>query len=575
MMIHPRLKTLASGAWTPITCTALASLLIAATYVAQGFLSAYVIHAVMERMPFVEWRGQLFSILLLLVVRSLLVWLKSVSGLWTQARVKQRLRQRLYRKILLLGPVRAERIGSARIQSAVVDGVEAMEAYFATYLPQLVTTILVPAGLLIYVYTLHVWIGLVITIAIASAILTPKLWERLLGSYGSQHWQAYADLNAKFIDNIQGITTLKSFNLATRRGADLEQESHRLYRATMKQLAISMFNTAVLSLSIKVGSALVVALGAYLVVVDQLAFIHLLTLLFLAGECMRPLTDLDRYWHQGYLAISASEGILDVLQTQEIETPQTPYPEQLEAPVSITFDQVSFAYQDRDQEAVSQVSFQVQGGQTLAVVGPSGAGKSTLIQLLLRFVEPAEGEIRLNGILIQNLDPAALRQVFAVVQQDCHIFYGTVAENLRIAKPDATQAELEAAAKVANAHDFIAQLPEGYDTLIGERGANISGGERQRLAIARAVLKDAPVLVFDEATASVDASNEHKISDALQRIGQHKTVLIVAHRLSTVTLADQIIVLDQGRVIETGQPQDLITRASVFARFVQHQKGAA
>lgn len=232
---------------------------------------------------------------------------------------------------------------------------------------------------------------------------------------------------------------------------------------------------------------------------------------------------------------------------------------------------MSFRYETRAGPAVADVSFDIAAGETVAVVGRSGAGKSTVVALLLRFFDPDSGRITIDGIDIREVTLDSLREQIAVVSQDTYLFYGTIADNLRLARPDATQDELVEAARAANIHAFIASLPADYDTMVGERGLTLSGGQRQRIAIARALLKDAPVLVLDEATSAVDAENEQAITEALDRLTTGRTTLVVAHRLSTVRRADRIVVLSHGAVAEIGEHTELVDRQGDYARLVAAQ----
>ena len=302
----------------------------------------------------------------------------------------------------------------------------------------------------------------------------------------------------------------------------------------------------------------------------------LIVILIMGAEIFRPMRELMILYHQGINAMAAAEGIFELLEAPV--TVREPAAAEAAAGTSfepeIRFEDVSFAYQEGSRPALRDVSLELRAGEKLGVVGPSGAGKSTLVSLMLRFADPQEGRVLLGGQDIRTIPLAVLRRHVAVVAQDMYLFYGTIADNLRMAKPDATAEEIEAAARAANIHEFIAGLSEGYDTLVGERGVRLSGGERQRIAIARAILKDAPILVLDEALSSVDAQSEAVINEALRKLMEGRTTLIIAHRLSSVIHADRILVLERGRVVETGSHGALLERGGTYARLMAAQAQA-
>src|SRR5437763_452470 len=313
----------------------------------------------------------------------------------------------------------------------------------------------------------------------------------------------------------------------------------------------------------------------------------LLIVLMAGTEVFRPLRDLRGVLHQGMVGQSAAAGIQALLAAEPLVPPgpRASRPHDAAGPSTtaqevavlrglaptIAFEDVHFAYPGGRQAAHDGLSFTVAAGEKIGIVGPSGSGKSSIARLLLRLFDPQSGTVRVGGQDIRTLDPEALRRLIAIVHQDTYLFHGTVEENLRLGKPDATQAELEQAARDANAHEFIRQLPQGYQTIIGERGVNLSGGQRQRLAIARALLRDAPILILDEALSSVDAENKAVIQQAIDRLSQGRTTLILAHRLSSVIGADRILVLDHGRIVETGRHAELIRRDGPYRRLMGAQ----
>jgi len=299
----------------------------------------------------------------------------------------------------------------------------------------------------------------------------------------------------------------------------------------------------------------------------------MLLILFLTAEAFRPTQELQNYWHEGFYGLAASTSIFDLIDSPSVvhDTGQRVLPVVRGEATEVTLEGVSFTYEAKMPPALQDVSFTVPAGETVAIAGRSGAGKSTLVALLQRFFDPDHGRITVNGVDLRDLRLGEARRLTAVVSQDIYLFHGTVAENLRMARPDATVEEFEAACRAANAHDFITALPDGYATLVGERGARLSGGERQRIAIARALLKDAPVLILDEATSSVDGASEAAIQEALANLARGRTTIVVAHRLSALMHADRIVVLDGGRVVEAGRPSELLARGGHYAELVRVQ----
>ena len=313
-------------------------------------------------------------------------------------------------------------------------------------------------------------------------------------------------------------------------------------------------------------------MGAWRVNHGEMSLEGLLIILMAGTEIFRPLRDLRSVLHQGMIGQSAANGVYALLDATS-DAPAFAAPFVADLGTDIVFEDVGFAYPGRRGDAHAGLSFRVAAGETIGVVGPSGAGKSTILRLLLRQHDVQAGVVRIGGHDIRTLDPDQVRGLIAIVSQDTTLFDGTVAENLRLGRPDADDAAMMAAARAANAHGFIAALPDGYATRIGERGASLSGGQRQRIAIARALLRDAPILVLDEALSSVDAENEAVIQQALDRLMQGRTTLILAHRLSSVIGADRILVLDQGRVVADGTHAALIAQPGVYRRLMGPQLG--
>jgi ATP-binding cassette, subfamily C, bacterial CydCD len=525
--------------------------------------------------PFDALLGMFALIGALIVLRAVLQLARDEVANETAARMKARVRTQLYERVLQLGAGHFDQRRSGDAVLTLVDGVEQLDQFFGQYLPQLVVAGLTPFIIFAFMAFLDLPTAVIFLVFAVLTLVAPAAFHRLNSTASMAFRRAQVALGADFLDSIQGLATLKAFGQSSQRGRELADRARHLYRSTMWVLAVNIGTGGITLMGISAGAALALGWGALRVQSGELPLATLLVVLLLGVEVFRPLRDLVQLLHSSMLAVAATRGMYQLLDTlPEVQPPTRPSAARQLAP-RVRFEHVTFGYQGGQRRALEDCSFKLQPGHTLGVVGPSGAGKSTLVNLLLRFVDPQQGRVVFDGHDLRELPLDVLRRQVAVVAQDTYLFYGTVAENLRVARADASQTELEAACLAANAHTFIADLPRGYDTLIGERGVRLSGGQRQRLAIARALLKDAPLLVLDEALSSVDAENEAAIQQALERLQQGRTTLVIAHRLSSVATADRIIVLERGRLVESGAPAELMARPDgVYRRLMSAQHAA-
>ena len=378
------------------------------------------------------------------------------------------------------------------------------------------------------------------------------------------------NINAKLQDNLSGIRVIQAFAREDIEYKRFSKESERYYRARVKGIRYwSIFFPAIRFFG-AMGTVIVLGVGSIMVVKDQMSLGTLVAFIAYIASIYDPinrLTEVDNIFQE---AIAAGERIFELLdETMEVKDA----PDAIGLPViqgEMIFDQVHFKYGSGD-PVLHSVSFTMAPGEVVALVGPSGAGKTSIANLICRFYDPVKGHVSVDGYNLRSIKLTSLRRQVAVVLQDSFLFNNTVAENLHYGQPDATKHELIAAARAANAHDFIMQLPDGYDTEVGERGVKLSGGQKQRLALARAILADPRILILDEATSSVDAEAEYLIQQALERVLKGRTALVIAHRLSTIRNADKIIVLDRGRIAETGNHTELMQRGGLYNQLYQRQ----
>ncbi|MFI8191861.1 ABC transporter ATP-binding protein/permease [Streptomyces sp. NPDC085946] len=567
MIVHPELRRAARYARRPLLAATLLQGAVTLTHLGQAVLLAVALADTARgdtaRLPLL-----LAAVLGVVAVRAGLGCLQRRTATRAGARVRVALRDELLAHLGRLGPAHLTTARAGAVRTTLVDGVEGVDAYVSRYLPQLLVTLTVPPLLLVALAASAPVALLGLVPALLLALAGPRAWDRLLARRGKEHWDTYEQLGADYLEALQGMPALRAAGAVGRTRRRLEERSAALHRATVAKLRVSLVDTGLTDLAVQGGvvAAALLACGAAVTGSGTPTGTYLL--LLLASECFRPVRDLSREWHAGYLGVSSADGIR-ALRTAEPAVPDTgTAPARWAAPPEVRFEHVEFTYGGAGEPALRGVTFTAEAGRTTAIVGPSGAGKSTLLALLLRHHAPGRGRITVDGRDVAAYTLGSLRQGIAVVSQETYLFHATIADNLRLARPDATDDALVRAARAAGVHDEIAALPDGYATVLGERGATLSGGQRQRLALARALLADAPVLVLDEATSAVDERREADIVRELLRAAGGRTVLVIAHRLAAVRHADRVVVLDGGRVDAVGDHTALAAAGGLYTRLV-------
>jgi ATP-binding cassette subfamily C protein CydD len=484
-------------------------------------------------------------------------------------RVKTELRERLFAHLLALGPTYTKGERSGELTNTLVEGVEALDAYFSQYLPQIFLVVLMPLVIVIVVFSIDPLSGIVLLVTAPVLPIFMILIGMQAEALTKKQWKLMSLMSAHFLDVLQGITTLKLFGRSAAQEETIRNVSERFRHTTMRVLRVAFLSSLVMEMGATLSTAIIAVEIGLRLLYGQIAFQPALFVLLLAPEFYLPLRTLGTRYHAGMTGSAAAQRIFEILEiplpSDALKIPLSPIPwETAGAPMGsretagvpmgsretgIRFEDVSFAY-DESRPVLKSVSLHIEPGQQVALVGASGAGKSTLAHLLLRFMEPESGTISINGIASTEISASEWREQIAWAPQRPYLFNATVAENIRLAAPNATHEEVVQAAQQADAHEFIIQLPQGYATIIGERGTSLSGGQVQRLSLARAFLKNAPVLIVDEATSNLAPEQEAQVLAAMQRLMQGRMVLIIAHHLSAIYNADQVIMLTDGQIVD-------------------------
>lgn len=549
-------------------------LFVTASYVLQGIFLAFTLADLFAGADIADTTKWVVAFAIVVIARGLLVWTAEIAAQATAQGTKEHLRRRLLSRLIELGPGITLKHQTGDLQATIVAGVEALESYYSRYLPAIFVAIFGCGGVLAYLAWVDWRSALLLGLFVVASPVADRLWLHWRMPKSSGVFQAMGAFGAYLLDSLQGIVTLKAFDATAARRAELARRAAVLRQESMATLTVTLMRTGLTGFITLGGIALVLSVNAWRAAAGEIAPVVLFMTLFLAREAFRPLVRLEKEFHTAWAASGAAAPVAALL-ASEPAVREPARPAALPANHDIAFEGVGFTYEGNDAQALTSLSFTVRENEFVALVGPSGAGKSTVITLLLRFFDPVLGTIRIGGTDIRDLSLEALRSLVSVVSQDTYLFHGTVEENLRIAKPDATPEEIRSAAKTAHIEDFIASLPQGYATDIGERGEYLSGGQRQRLSIARALLKRAPILILDEATSSVDPASERAIQQALDALAGRRTTLVIAHRLSTVAKADRILVLENGRIVEEGDHQSLQRNGDIYSRLMAAQGEAA
>ena len=481
--------------------------------------------------------------------------------------VKRILRKKIYEKLLRLGASYKEKTSTSEVVQLSTEGVEQLEIYFGKYLPQLFYSLLAPLTLFLILSFVNLKASLVLLICVPlipiSIVAVQKFAKKLL----SRYWGVYTGLGDSFLENLQGLTTLKIYQADEQKAEEMDQEAQEFRRITMKVLTMQLNSTSVMDIVAYGGAAvgMIVAVSEFLV--GRLDFSGTLAIILLASEFFIPLRLLGSFFHIAMNGMTASDKIFHLLDLEEPEKGEEKMsPENFD----IELQNIRFSYEE-DREILKGVSLVIPQGSFVSLVGESGCGKSTIAGLLTGKLQGYQGEIHIGEKPLAQIQERELMDYITLVRHNSYLFKGTVAENLQMAKPEAEVEEMRSVLSRVNLLGFL-DAQEGLETKLLEQGANLSGGQRQRLALARALLHDTPVYIFDEATSNIDAESEDLIMEVIRELAKTRTVLLISHRLSNVAESDRIYLLDQGEIREAGTHEELMKRRGVYCRLYETQK---
>jgi len=472
---------------------------------------------------------------------------------------------RVYEKLQRLSMKYYQDKQTGQLMSRMISDTRQTEILIAHALPDLISNVIVILGVAVLIFSINPVLALITLIPVPIVFFAGTFFSKKVAPLFRINQQVLGQLNAVTQDNLSGIKEIQAFGQEDRELDKMLDICRHYSNVNIRaNFANALFHPSIEFLT-SMGTVIVVGIGGYLTMQGRMSVPDIVGFLMYLSIFYQPLAVLSRLFEDVQVSGAGALRVFEVLDAESDVKEKPDAISLLKCAGKVEFDDVAFYY-NKDEPVLENISFTAKPGEMVAIVGPTGVGKTTIVSLLERFYDPQTGSVKIDDVDIRDLTIESLRGQISMVLQDVFLFHGTIAENIGYSVKDATREQIENAAKIACADEFIRQMPNGYDTMIGERGIRLSGGQKQRLSIARAVLRDTPILVLDEATSSVDMETEHQIQKAIENLAGSRTVIVIAHRLSTIVSADQILVLDKGTIIEKGSYDELIEKNGVFAR---------
>ncbi|MEQ3338881.1 ABC transporter ATP-binding protein/permease [Clostridium butyricum] len=565
--------------WISIICNILIILMVGQfinkVYTVRGLLVNLEIDKLSTLLKFkvsenLSLAGTIAIIAVLLIIRYFSNIMYGKLSYLASASVRVNLRELIYKKLLKLGVGYNKVQSTSTIVQMTVEGVEALEIYFGRYLPQFFYSMLAPITLFVFISFISIKSAVVFIVCVPliplSIIAIMKIAKKILKEY----WNSYANLGDTFLENLQGLTTLKVFDIDEERHRKMNEEAEGFRKITMKVLSMQLNSINIMDL-IAFGGA---ALGTIVALIEfkngNLSVGNLFVIILLSSEFFIPLRLLGSYFHIAMNGMAACDKIFYLLDAEEKEKDICDDSASKLNNISVSLENVKFSY-DGERTVVDNVNMDIPNKGLVAIVGESGSGKSTIASLIMNTNSVTHGAIKLNGINIENIALDDIYNKISLVSTNSYIFNGSIMDNLLMGKYDATKSEINDALKKARLHDFVQSLRDGLNTNVGEGGSSLSGGQKQRLALARAILGNREMIIFDEATSNIDIESEEAIWESIYELSKDKTILVISHRLANVVDADNIYVMKDGKIVENGNHDELINIKGEYFSMVNKQ----
>jgi ABC-type transport system involved in cytochrome bd biosynthesis fused ATPase/permease subunit len=511
----------------------------------------------------------------LVLLKAGLAWLFRTGQFRASSEAKLNVRDQIYKQVVRLGPGILGKRRTGEIANMATEGVEYLDYYFSVYFVQIWIAIAIPFFLCAAIFWIDPIVGWWMLAGLPLTPLFVGSSARGFRRISSKNENVKNHNSAQYLDSIQGMSTLKMFNQEIRRGEQMEADSEIQRQTTMKLLKVAQLQFIPLELGFALFStAVAVAVSLYRFTNGFMTAGEVVAVVLLSLEFSRTLLLIGEFFFAGAMGREVAKSVLEFLdEAAPVRSADTAHAGKTTGnALRIDLEDVTFTYPGAEVPAIRNMTMSLLPNETVALIGKSGSGKTTVTNLLLRTLDPDSGVIKFDGVAEEELTLEWIREQIALVPQDPFLFFGTIADNLRMAKEDATYDELMAAITAAELKEFVDASPDGLDTKVGDQGAALSGGQAQRLAIARALLKDAPIVILDEPTSQIDVETEALLNRALARLCANKTVLLIAHRLSTIEQADRIVVLDQGEVAESGTREELLKQGGIYASMINTKR---